>query len=150
MSIANEGSTKAFNVRTYGVISIVKEKKGGRFEIGFQQDVPGTISNTDDGKTVVMYVHGFGLYGGAEYRAPILTNAETAKAIGEGKMFLQVSGLLQYTDIFEDRHELPFKCIWVGDDTGGPWRTMSKWYDLNVTEEEVDEDRTWDASALEE
>jgi len=152
LHLINEGASKAFNVRTYAVISAVSKRAGGRFEIGFQQDVPSTMGNTTGDRVAEIHVFGFGLYGNAVYPCPILTDEKTATALTEGRMFLQISGLLCFTDIFEDSHEIPFKFIWVsqGDDVGHQWRNMSTWFNLPVTEEEVDEDRTWDVSGLEE
>jgi hypothetical protein len=151
--VGNDGLTKAFDVRAYAVVKVVDGKRGGSFEIGFQQELPGTIDNTDGGRRLRMTVTQFGMVGNVEYRSPLYADEETATLLREGQKFLQVSGLLTFKDIFEDNHEVAFKHVWVsqGDDigTGRPWRNMSAWYALGVTAEEVDEDRTGDISELE-
>ena len=43
LSVANEGATKAFNVRAYAMMDIVKDHSPAPYGIGFKQDLPGTI-----------------------------------------------------------------------------------------------------------
>lgn len=143
LEVTNEGLTKAFNVRAYAAIAIAKDKKGAPYEIGEQQEFPVTVGSTDNGGTAKICVSGFGLYGNVQCLFPVFTDEETAENLWAGRKFLQISGLLTFTDIFEDSQEFPFRYLWVsqGDNTGESWRSHSLWYDLGVTKSDIDADR---------
>ena len=137
--VANIGPTVAFSARAYAVIDIVKERSGGQYQIGFQQELPVTIRNTDGLTFPTVDVMGLG----SEYRSHLMIDDSTANNLREGKWFLQVSGMLVFTDIYEDIHEFPFRYVWVseGNDDGGRWLTDARWYIIGVAKSEVDADR---------
>jgi hypothetical protein len=137
--VANIGPTVAFRARAYAAIEIVKKRSGGLYQIGFQQELPMNIRNTDGLTPPTIDVLGFG----REYHSHLMIDDFTAKNLREGEWFLQVSGMLVFTDIYEDVHEFPFRYIWAseGNDNGGHWLTDARWYDIGVAKAEVDADR---------
>lgn len=138
--VANEGTTKAFNARAYAVLNIVSSRDGGPYEIGPQQEFPGTLSNTDNvAQLPKIDITSFG----PEFGSHIHVDSIIEQKLRAGKLFIQVSGMVTYMDIYDDSHESPFKYIWVsaGDDDGARWLTRSTWYDLGVTKRDVDADR---------
>ncbi|MGC2161376.1 MAG: hypothetical protein WA634_05690 [Silvibacterium sp.] len=137
---ANEGATKAFHARAYAVLNVVSSRDGERYEIGFQQEFPNTIANTDNATTLPkIKITGLGW----EYETYLHVDTIIERKLRLGELFLQVSGLLIFTDIYEDSHEVPFRFVWVsaGDDDGGHWLTRSTWYDLGVTKADIEADR---------
>lgn len=129
--VENIGSSKAINIRAYGILDIVSTPTGGSHESGFLQVFPHIIDNGETRHP--LNVGGFGreFEGVASTGDYIAISEETAQRLRDGKDFIKATGVLIYQDIFKDSHTTPFHFVWksVGDDDGGKWLTRSFWVD---------------------
>jgi hypothetical protein len=127
--VANEGATKAFNVKAFSILRIVRSPKGEQHEDGFLQDISSTIPNTD-GKEDLPKITLTGM--GSKHADFVAITEATAENIGNRTEFLQVSGNILYEDLFGNSHETPFQYVWIpwGNDIGDPWPDQSYWQDI--------------------
>lgn len=95
MHVANEGPTKAFNIRAYAMLNLVSEKTGSSYAIGFQQGFNSTLGSTEN-LTLLPWINVTGL--GVEEESYLHTDEAIANRLREGTLFIQVSGILVFTD----------------------------------------------------
>jgi hypothetical protein len=95
--IANEGATKAFNTKAYGMLRIVDSLDGAPYLPGYQQSIPSTIDSTRGEDFIKVTVTGMG----SSTNDWVAINQATANNIIGGIEFLQISGVVIYDDLLE-------------------------------------------------
>jgi len=131
--ITNEGPTKAVNVEASGALILVRDLEGGPQEVGFRQEIPRIIGNTDAGP-ILLEVASFGLDAkemGTTTSRGTAFSREAIQNVHERTWHFQASGSIVYQDVFGDDHETPFRFVWnpTGYSGIGNWMESSFWID---------------------
>ena len=132
MRVSNEGNSKAFNVEAYGLLTLARDVKGVPYEMGLRQSIASIFDFTGQESSHYVYVSGLGELArgqGCTTGHGLFFEQETIKRIRDGGLFMQVSGMITYQDIFGESHQTPFLFIWrpFGNDIGGDWPVDSYW-----------------------
>jgi hypothetical protein len=132
--VANEGSSKAFNVRACGMLRIAPNLQGVHYQQGFEQEIPSIISPTVGEDFIRVTVTGMG----PRTTDWVAINEATANNVRSGVEFLQISGAIVYDDLFGNHQQTLFRYIWrpFGNDSGGKWLDQSYWIDLGISDSE--------------
>lgn len=142
--VANEGITKAFEVRAFGIMKIVKSPNGDVYEPGFRQDIITTIPNTDTEKylpkvTLTGIGSQIGVFDSQLGNSTVITQA-TVQNLTQRMEFVQVTGVFLYKDLFGQSQSLPFHYVWIpwGDNMRGQWPDQSYWHDLSLAPDRIE------------
>jgi len=118
IGIANDGETKAFNVRASGYVRWEPIKVGETYG-SYDLNIPAIIrdATADNPVRVFMIEKGTDV---------IAIDIRVWGDINVGKAHLRMGGRITYDDVFGDSHETPFQYLWtVGEFLASP----SQWVD---------------------
>jgi hypothetical protein len=125
VDLINDGTTKAFNVKASGRLTIADSKEQAFAPLAVDPlEIPKVIGDANTEHPVRLAISplgGLAMIPGVDW-----------KAVESGKKFLRMTGLISYDDIFEEeRRETPFHFQWDAGISHNSWPDSPHWVDLS-------------------